>query len=304
MKKINLLLNWDDWTSFHNRWIQNAVSEHFNILWVSDNPPIKQQDTLLVTTKVSKNKWYDSLHQQGFRVLVDNLWGMGDYPLENSFLLWNINWFWYHESLCYKLSKFDQYQPNRTYNKLALMPMGHQKLSHDLLFDRVQDYLDDFIWSYVERTGKQLPNDIDKSLGPWQRHFNPEWYDQTHFSLIGETLVEDKFTLHVTEKSYKPMAFYHPFLTFGQRGILKHLQGQGFETFENLFDESYDQELTIDARLDKVIANIQNFKKCPYDSLTIEKLKHNHELFFNTELVHRKLITEIVEPIINYVETI
>jgi hypothetical protein len=100
------------------------------------------------------------------------------------------------------------------------------------------------------------------------------------------------------------MAFYHPFLTFGQRGILKHLQGQGFETFENLFDESYDQELTIDARLDKVIANIQNFKKCPYDSLTIEKLKHNHELFFNTELVHRKLITEIVEPIINYVETI
>jgi hypothetical protein len=116
-------------------------------------------------------------------------------------------------------------------------------------------------------------------------------------------VVDDNFGLHITEKTFKPIAFQHPYLLWAQPGVLKHLKSLGFETYENLFDESYDSIVDINQRLDIVVNNIKNFNKVSYDQLTLEKIKHNHNLFFNIELIRQRMINEIVTPILEWVET-
>jgi hypothetical protein len=109
--------------------------------------------------------------------------------------------------------------------------------------------------------------------------------------------------MHATEKTYKPIAFFHPFIIWGQKGILNHLHNQGFESFTNLFNEDYDNRVSIDNRLKIIIDNIKFFNKVPYDSITLDKLQHNHSLFFNTELIKQRIFDEIVNPILEWVET-
>jgi hypothetical protein len=302
MEKINLLLHPDNYTSFHQVAFQRVIGDYFNFVYLDEHTSVDAKNTIVVTN-FTEDKWWTDYHQQGYKILMDNLWGIGPYELDNSFLLLNKNWFWYHESLIYKANGYHSYQPNKTYGKLALMPMGLIKRSHNLLFDSVGDFLDDMHWSYVERFQKFLPEDPHQNHVTGQRYINPMWYNDTHLSLVSETILESCFDLHVTEKTYKPLAYYHPFLVFGQPGILNHLHEQGFETFENLFDESYDSEDNIDQRLAKIIENLKNYNKVPYDKITQDKLQHNHNLFFDTDLIHKRIIAEIAEPIVNWFES-
>jgi hypothetical protein len=99
------------------------------------------------------------------------------------------------------------------------------------------------------------------------------------------------------------MAFWHPFIVFGQPGVLNYLKTQGFETFENIFDESYDNEFNVDKRLNTIVNQVNNYSHKSYDLLTISKLKHNKELFFNQQFIKKRIIKEIVEPILEYAET-
>ena len=44
----------------------------------------------------------------------------------------------------------------------------------------------------------------------------------------------------ITEKSYKPMVVRRPFVIMGHHRILQDLRADGYETFPELWDESYD----------------------------------------------------------------
>jgi hypothetical protein len=302
--KLNLVLSKTNWTSFHQVAFTDLISEYFNIVYIEDQIPEKANS--LLVSNLTADRWYQELHQQGYPLIIDLLWGVGELSLPNSFRLINLNWFWYHEALLYYRKGYGQYVPNRNYSKKALMPMGLRKESHDLLFDHVGEYLNEFVYSYIERLGKYLPNDAQTNFSGTlmqnQRYFNPEWYDQTYFSLVSETSINDKQILHVTEKSFKPIAFYHPFMIFGQPGLLNYLRNQGFETYDNLFDESYDTCHDKLIRVKKIVDNIKLFKYIEYDKLTIEKTLHNHHLFFDIQLIKVRVKKEIVDPIIDFFE--
>lgn len=63
-------------------------------------------------------------------------------------------------------------------------------------------------------------------------------YLQSMVHIITETRVDED--LFISEKSFKPMFYKRPFLIVGQRGILKKLHQQGYKTFPNMFNETYD----------------------------------------------------------------
>ena len=46
--------------------------------------------------------------------------------------------------------------------------------------------------------------------------------------------------LHLTEKTFKPIAMHQPFVLASCQGSLEYLRGYGFETFSSVWDESYD----------------------------------------------------------------
>jgi hypothetical protein len=181
------------------------------------------------------------------------------------------------------------------------MPIRLKKPHRDQLFKSMTPFLDEFIFSYIG-AGIHLPNDVNENYLDMPRYFNPLWYDSTYFSVVSETIV-DGDELFVTEKTFKPMAFYHPFIISGQPGVLDFLKKLGFETFDNLFDENYDTTQIFEDRLNILVENVKNFKREQYDSLTLSKLEHNRNLFFNVKIIKERIETEIINPILEYAET-
>ena len=119
------------------------------------------------------------------------------------------------------------------------------------------------------------------------RHFPGEdvprmsscWLDQ--FDLCAESLIyhvsETVYTgrrLHLTEKTFKPIALGMPFVLTGTQGSLEYLRSYGFKTFGSVWDESYDQEPNDIRRAEKLAELLKSI-----DQLSE---KHKQELFEQT----------------------
>jgi len=91
-------------------------------------------------------------------------------------------------------------------------------------------------------------------------------YDKTFISVTVETL---EHTLFFSEKTFKPIMHRHPFIIVGMTGMLKKLKGYGFQTFDKWWDESYDDEPTMNQRIIKIIGILEHLNK-----LTIGELKN------------------------------
>lgn len=245
----------------------------------------------------------DQLIDRGFRVVIDNLWEVNPGYAAPVHAAICDKFFWYNESLWYSHLGYDLYVPNKQVRYKALMPMNRRKPHRDRFLQKVNT--DELLWSYCE-AGRQLPNDQDMTIHDTQRYFNPEWYDQCYASMVVETLVRpgSKYTpIFITEKTIKPLAFQHPLIVYGNRGTLRTLRNWGFETFNNLWDESYDEIVDINQRMPAVAQTLAGITIKDYDAETLGRLKHNRDLFFNKEKVVAGIVQDIVEPIINYAET-
>lgn len=296
MKKPNLLLSQNNRTCLNNYWIVNFLNNHFNVIFVEDSPVFNQSDTIIVYDSTNSS-WVQHYHIQGYKTVAEHLWNSGEItPLSGSLVLRSVNWFWYNESLYYRSKLLHQYQPIKDYTKLALLPMWNKKKHRDLLLSALTDQLDNLIYSYVEK-GISLPDD-DQTSTLRYNHFNPAWYNNTYFSIVAETWIDPTY-FFISEKTYKPFAFYHPFILLGQPGVLAHLRREGFETFDNLFDESYDTIDDFDLRLAKIVSNIKEYKPMDYDKITLEKLTHNHNHLFDVDLVNQRLVNELVNPLLS-----
>ena len=69
--------------------------------------------------------------------------------------------------------------------------------------------------------------------------FNTEDYQSTEIEVVLETLFDDD-RLHLTEKSLRPIACRQPFILAATHGSLQYLRDYGFQTFDSVWDESYD----------------------------------------------------------------
>lgn len=123
----------------------------------------------------------------------------------------------------------------------------------------------------------------------------------TYFSIVSETTADNNFTF-ITEKTVRPMIYYHPFIVWGNPHTLKRLKQLGFETFPEFFDESYDAIIDNDKRLQKIVENVQHLCNKSLDEIhsmyikVIPKLEKNHKMlltFYNNNVLYKKLIKAI-----------
>jgi len=123
-------------------------------------------------------------------------------------------------------------------------------------------------------------------IGDWlnQRVLINNHYLDSYFSFVTETTYEesgDEDVLFITEKTYQPIVNYHPFITASQINTLEYLKENGYATFPELFDESYDKETDVKKRSQIILNSIENFNKDIYFSNEIrDKLIHNRNNFF------------------------
>ena len=83
-------------------------------------------------------------------------------------------------------------------------------------------------------------------------------YLTTWFSVVTETEMGDRIN-RLTEKSLKPLLNFHPMLVLGNPFTLELVRRYGFETFGEMFDESYDEEPDPRRRFELVFAQLQRF---------------------------------------------
>jgi hypothetical protein len=115
-------------------------------------------------------------------------------------------------------------------------------------------------------------------INPWTDTIL-ETYRDSYFYVCSETFIHGEYK-SLTEKIFKPIANFQPFLFLSYPGALDLLRKLGFKTFEPFIDESYDLEKDEQKRLKLVYQEI--IKLC---SMSKEEI---HNWFWSMEdiLIH------------------
>jgi len=65
-------------------------------------------------------------------------------------------------------------------------------------------------------------------------------YEDSYFSVVSETCFFDGVGRFLTEKTFKPIVYQHPFILIAPAKSLEFLRKMGYKTFNPFIDESYD----------------------------------------------------------------
>ncbi len=145
-----------------------------------------------------------------------------------------------------------------------------------------------FTQDTAKRLREKLPLVLDYEVVTGTQsllEFNEPLYRDSYFSVVTETFFRDELTF-ITEKIFRPIMFGHPFIVLSTPGYLAALREMGYETFPELFDESYDTIEDDADRLCAVVNEVTRLCTLPEDDLratlatVLPKLVHNRSHFF------------------------
>ena len=121
--------------------------------------------------------------------------------------------------------------------------------------------------------------------------------------LVTETVATGR-RHHLTEKTFKPIALGMPFVIVGTKGSLRYLRSYGFQTFDGIWDESYD-DADDDVRIKRIASLLRSLdelspegKQDLFDQCR-EVIEHNWNHFYNGgfEAVLWKELNEMLNEI-------
>ena len=146
----------------------------------------------------------------------------------------------------------------------------------------------------TEYFNKHIPIELDthnvsdKSNFNSTNTFKKELFLNSCINLVTETSFE-RNELFISEKVFKPIINYQPFIVLSAYGYLKKLRSYGFKTFSDFWDESYDYIENPDDRFKKLLQIIREL-----NSKTIEEL---NELYKNVKhiCIHNKQVFDSLE---------
>ena len=254
------------------------------------------------------NKRISKLISLGFKLIITEPWESKDTILKNlntlhieqqNYTIWSgdASWFWFimYDRYKNKDLKFDHSKKIFDFFYLNKNPRTHRVI----LFNQMvsNGLLNNSLYTF---TSKGIKLDKEYEL-PWAPIPYPERgmdqdiyelpYNHSAYNIVSETHTHDE--IFMTEKIWKPIIARQIFVVHGKQHYLKDLQELGFQTFGNIFDESYDAEADDNKRIEKIVDLCKWLKKQNHQQLykkTESIRKHNLEHFFN-----RKAL----EPVIN-----
>ena len=215
-------------------------------------------------------------------------------------------YFWYCESKAWAgvITNYKDMPRASKFKKKFLLMMNYAKPFRTQIYEKFSDIIDQSLCSFVDR-GIRLEGDIDRNAQYWDRHINIDWYNKTQFSVLVETYMHDSSPANIflKEKTMKPLALRHPYISLSCLNSVALLKESGFESYENLFDESYDSIDSYTYRIDHVYNQVKSYTSAEtdYDALTKQKIEHNYNLFFNEKEVNRRYKLDVIHPILEFI---
>jgi hypothetical protein len=91
---------------------------------------------------------------------------------------------------------------------------------------------------------------------------------------------------HLTEKTFKPIVMQQPFIVLSCAHSLEYLRMYGFKTFDDIWDESYDQETDDAVRVKKVadvlksLNDLSTAEKAQIHRACTSIVEHNFNHFY------------------------
>ena len=196
---------------------------------------------------------------------------------------------------------------NKRYNCFNNAPRDHRKILFNLLKDEdllkygfvsyrkfEWDTTDDPFYKEGEAVFLDIMNPRDVINDFRWVCFNKDYVNDSYVNVVTESYPDwfkeledyENHDLFITEKTCKAL-ISQPFIVMGNYGTLKKLREWGFETYPELFDESYDlikngyKRLNLIAREVKKLCfmDIEELKEI-YKSV-IWKIKHNRDVMKN-----------------------
>jgi len=109
---------------------------------------------------------------------------------------------------------------------------------------------------------------------------NVEKFYQSYLHIISETHVSHTF---FTEKTYKPIKYFQPFVMINGQYSLRHFRELGYQTFDGYIDERYDFEPDNERRIEMAIQASLDFVNREDLHEVMKELypifEHNHNVF-------------------------
>ena len=161
------------------------------------------------------------------------------------------------------------------------------KEDYDELFDQYNLVDVDKIRTQASEFMKDLPLVLD--VTDFQE--NGCFYDDTLWS--SASFYQNSFMSILTESSpmgpgcyvseviFKAIVFMHPFMIIGQPRTLEVLREWGFDTFDDIFDNSYDLEEDMFKRIEMVLEQMEIINSLSTDELKQKTLEIRDRLVYN-----------------------
>ena len=205
---------------------------------------------------------------------------------------------------------------NDIQRKYICMNAAAKKHRADLLTDIfARGYKADGFYSWLNRYGTMKQKDFERpeifagmtanldfdgkqiDEGNTQELLPPQyWY--AGFDIVQESIVSDT-SIFITEKTWKPILFSKIFIPHGTRGMIGWLKSEGFETYDELYDSSFDS-LPYEERypamfkeIEKLMnLSISDWKDIYNDKEISQKIKHNQQTFRNKQIKNWQTILD------------
>jgi hypothetical protein len=171
-------------------------------------------------------------------------------------------------------------------------------LEHSNFINTVKKYCIDYLNNWEPLLLDKNQQNVDSI------NFELTHFQDSYFSVVTETGMG--YPLRVSEKTFKPIANKHPFIIVGCAHTLKYIKSLGYETFPELFDESYDAIEDNGHRLLAIIDQIESFcklsdkEKDTKFNLVKDKLEHNYNNYMiDANVKHMNEFNNLLEEIKN-----
>jgi len=231
-------------------------------------------------------KYFDAYYAQNMHYADTDFHSIVSTPKTRYFLSLNNRASWPRQSWFYFMEKYGLGDKSYT-SYLA----DTSRTSYNSL-DEIDQEIGTDIW-YVQNLDldsckKSLP--LHTGLDDFQVNCwgagNVKYYQDCFCSVVHETYCYEPYPFF-SEKMFKPLVFFQPFLLHSNVGSLRRLHDQGFKTFSDWWDESYDElfdhrryEAMLRVALEISNWSLEKVNEVYQDMLPV--LTHNHQLFINT----------------------
>ena len=162
-------------------------------------------------------------------------------------------------------------------DKLDFTKYNRQSPPH---YGTIMDYSRIYGKEVVDIAQDLIPNSYDYKIDGLQDYLNVIPYYNSYFNIVTESgwgpgydIKKNKWTspqkIHITEKVWKPIISFQPFILISTKNNLKKLREWGFKTFDGFIDESYDELETYEER--KKVINKEILRLCNMSRKELDK---------------------------------